>query len=134
MSQPSHLISLLPIFSQHGFIFNVICDSFDYIIVGAGTAGLVVANRLSENPNITVVVMEPGPDVRDFPGVQAAFPPGAINASIDWAYTSIPQPRLNNRTFQYHAGRAIGGSSTINGSFRLSITKVCFTRFVLLVV
>ncbi|TVY90731.1 Glucose oxidase [Lachnellula willkommii] len=96
------------------FPIRVICNTFDYIIVGAGTAGLVVGNRLSANPNVTVVLIEPGPDVRIFPGVQAAFPPGAINASIDWAYTSIPQPRLNNRTFQYHAGRAIGGSSDIN--------------------
>jgi choline dehydrogenase len=91
-------------------------EAYDFVIAGAGTAGLVVANRLSADPSITVAVIDPGDDARDYPGVQTVEDIGnTFNASIDWAYTSIPQANIGNRSIQYHAGRAIGGTSTING-------------------
>jgi choline dehydrogenase len=90
-------------------------ETFDYVIAGAGTAGLVVANRLSEDATINVAVIEPGDDVRDNPGVMDVDASGAVfNASIDWAYASVTQPNLNV-SITYHAGKAIGGTSNING-------------------
>jgi hypothetical protein len=92
-------------------------ELYDFVVAGAGTAGLVVANRLSADPNIRVAVIDPGDDVRDYPGVLTLDDIGnTFNASIDWAYSSIPQPSIGGRSIQYHAGRAIGGSSTINGA------------------
>lgn len=89
---------------------------FDYVIVGGGTCGLVLANRLSEDPNVTVAVIEPGEDVRNNPNVTD---PGnfiiPFDTSIDWSYPSSTQPGAANRSFSFHSGRAIGGTSTING-------------------
>lgn len=89
---------------------------FDYIIIGGGTCGLLLANRLSEDPNFTVAVIEPGEDVRNNPNVTD---PGnfvvPFDTSIDWSYLSMAQPGAANRSFSFHSGRAIGGTSTING-------------------
>ncbi|KAI1144215.1 putative GMC oxidoreductase [Hypoxylon sp. FL0543] len=92
------------------------CESFDYVIAGAGTCGLVLANRLSENPNIRVAVIEPGEDVRDNPNVTDVTKfLAAFGTQIDWQYTTTPQLGLSNRSIPFHAGKAIGGTSTING-------------------
>lgn len=93
------------------------CQTFDYVIIGGGTSGLVIANRLSEDPDVTVAVIEAGPDVRNYPNVTQTDVGDLnyINASIDWQYYSVPQERLGNRSFLYHAGKALGGTSTING-------------------
>ncbi|KAI0127401.1 GMC oxidoreductase [Xylariales sp. AK1849] len=91
-------------------------ETYDYIVAGAGTAGLVVANRLSADPSITVAVVEPGGDERTNPNVTSVL--GyltAFNTSIDWQYSIVPQSGLQGRDMQYHAGKAIGGTSTING-------------------
>ncbi|KAF2971284.1 hypothetical protein GQX73_g2276 [Xylaria multiplex] len=88
----------------------------DYIIIGAGTSGLVLANRLSANPNTTVVVIEPGPDDRNNPNVTDPLNRGRnANTSIDWSYKSVPQSQLNNRTVEFTAGKLVGGTSMING-------------------
>lgn len=90
--------------------------SFDYVIAGGGTTGLALANRLSENPNVTVAVIEAGDRQQANPNVTN---PGAFtlafNTPIDWAYQSVPQT-FGNKTVPYHAGKALGGTSTINGS------------------
>ncbi len=92
------------------------CETFDYVIAGAGTCGLVLANRLSEDPSIRVVVVEPGGDVRNNPNVTdvTAFTL-ALDTEIDWQYTTTPQPAGSNQSIPFHAGKAIGGTSTING-------------------
>ncbi|KAI0481500.1 GMC oxidoreductase [Xylaria cf. heliscus] len=91
-------------------------ETFDYIIAGAGTCGLVLANRLTANPKIRIAVIEPGEDVRNNINVTD---PGlftvAYGTSIDWQYSTTPQPFAGNRTIPWHAGKAIGGTSTING-------------------
>ncbi|KAI0835608.1 putative GMC oxidoreductase [Hypoxylon sp. FL0890] len=92
------------------------CESFDYVIAGAGTCGLVLANRLSEDPNVRVAVIEPGEDVRNNPNVTDVTRfLRAYGTAIDWQYTTTPQPGANNRSIPFHAGKAIGGTSTING-------------------
>ncbi|KAJ7511291.1 alcohol oxidase [Mycena galericulata] len=90
--------------------------TYDYIVVGGGTAGLTVASRLSENENVTVAVLEAGFNAEDLPEV---FVPGLSGSGIssttlDWAYPSVPQVNLNGRTIKMHAGKALGGSTVIN--------------------
>ncbi|KAG8166266.1 hypothetical protein KVR01_004818 [Diaporthe batatas] len=90
--------------------------SFDYVIAGGGTCGLLLANRLSEDPNVSVAVIEPGEDTRNNPNVtDAGNFITALGTSIDWAYPSTAQPGAANRSFSFHSGKAIGGTSTING-------------------
>ncbi|KAI1847903.1 hypothetical protein JX266_006016 [Neoarthrinium moseri] len=91
-------------------------ESYDYIIAGGGTSGLVVANRLSADPSIRVLVIEAGRDERTNPNVTSVSGfLSAFNTSIDWAYNVVPQQSLYGRDMQYHSGRALGGTSTING-------------------
>ncbi|KAI0200708.1 GMC oxidoreductase [Astrocystis sublimbata] len=91
-------------------------EPFDYIVAGAGTCGLVLANRLSADPNVRVAVIEPGDDVRNNINVtDPSLFTVPYNTSIDWLYSTTPQPAAGNRTIPWHAGKAIGGTSTING-------------------
>ncbi|GME24481.1 glucose oxidase [Neofusicoccum parvum] len=91
-------------------------STYDYIVVGGGTCGLVVANRLSENANISVLVIEAGgsvfnnSDVTDIGGYGRAF-----NTAIDWQYKTVPQTHGNSDVQTLHAAKALGGTSTING-------------------
>jgi len=92
-------------------------EDFDFIIVGGGTAGLTVANRLSELPSITVAVIEAGASVFNNPTVvnpdDFTAPSGT---SIDWQYESTPQIFAAGQQIEYHSGKALGGTSTINGT------------------
>ncbi|KAI0546091.1 GMC oxidoreductase [Xylaria curta] len=92
--------------------------TFDYLVAGGGTAGLVIANRLSEDPGITVAVIEPGDDVRDDPMVLDVDLAGiTYSPSLDWNYNSTVQPQLGDRILPYHSGKAIGGTTVINGMY-----------------
>jgi choline dehydrogenase-like flavoprotein len=92
-------------------------SSFDYVIVGAGTSGLVIANRLTEDPSVTVAVIEAGGDERDNPLVYDADAFGAaLGTSVSWNYTTTPQAGANNRSMPFNYGRAWGGTSAINGT------------------
>lgn len=91
---------------------------FDYIIIGAGPSGLTIANRLSESPNITVAVIEAGGDVRNNPNVTGILNfSTALGTAIDWQYESINQTYADGRTIGYASGKALGGTSTINGEY-----------------
>jgi choline dehydrogenase len=93
-------------------------DRFDLVIVGGGSAGCVLANRLSEDPSTRVLVLEAGrPDWRfdvflHMPAA-LAFPIG--NPLYDWGYRSEPEPFLHGRRVYHARGRVLGGSSSING-------------------
>ncbi|KAK6434412.1 hypothetical protein LTR95_009402 [Oleoguttula sp. CCFEE 5521] len=90
-------------------------DSFDYVVVGGGTAGLVVAARLSENASISVLVLEAGPSSLDNPAINVPGRYGeGIGTDIDWKYETVPQAGLNNRTLQWPRGRVLGGTSALN--------------------
>jgi len=90
-------------------------QSFDFLIVGGGTAGLAVAARLSEHPQFTVGVLEAGSlsigdsDV-DAPGL-AGRPLGGV---LDWGFHTAPQTALGGRTVPYARGKVLGGSSALN--------------------
>ncbi|KAK6076685.1 glucose oxidase [Seiridium cupressi] len=89
---------------------------FDYVILGGGTAGMVIANRLSENPNNTVLVVEAGTFQYDNPIVKNTTVLGiATNTDVDWQYESVRQIYAANQTIEWSAGKGLGGSSLING-------------------
>ena len=87
---------------------------YDYVIVGAGSAGCVLAARLTEDPDVQVALIEAGPpDNRDEIHIPAAFPI-AFKSSLDWDVLGDPEPALNNRRLYMPRGRVLGGSSSIN--------------------
>ncbi|KAF2167199.1 GMC oxidoreductase [Zasmidium cellare ATCC 36951] len=91
-------------------------NRYDFIIVGGGTSGLVLANRLSEDPNLTVAVVEAGDSVFGNPNVTSSTGYGlAFGTDIDYAFQSTPQEHAGNKSQILRAGKALGGTSTING-------------------
>ena len=89
---------------------------YDYVIVGAGSAGCVLANRLTEDPKIKVLLIEAGGSDKNLMiQMPAAFAMAARNKKFDWGYLSEPEVNCDNRQILEHRGRVLGGSSSING-------------------
>ncbi len=90
--------------------------NYDYIIVGAGSAGCVLANRLSSNPDHSVLLLEAGPDNTALSlKMPAAVLTNLKGTKHNWAFQGEPEPELNGRQLQHDRGKTLGGSSSING-------------------
>jgi len=102
-------------FGGMGLSLQHMMQSFDYIIVGAGTAGCVVASRLSEDPGASVLLLEAGGSDRTL-WIQLPIGYGRtfFDPKINWMYDTEPVPELNGRSFYWPRGKVIGGSGSIN--------------------
>ncbi|KAJ6467574.1 GMC oxidoreductase-domain-containing protein [Mycena vitilis] len=108
-------VSLAAVFENVADL-NQLGIQFDFIIVGGGTAGNVVANRLSENPKHSVLVLEAGGSNVDVLNIIVPFycARATPNTPQDWNYTTSPQSGLNGRSIAYPRGFVLGGSSSVN--------------------
>jgi choline dehydrogenase len=89
-------------------------DAFDYVIVGAGSAGCVLANRLTEDPSVRVLVLEAGGSDRSLNiKIPAAFPK-QFHTKLDWDFATEPEPHVDERRLFVPRGKALGGSSSMN--------------------
>src|SRR5210317_2243687 len=88
---------------------------FDYIIVGAGSAGCVLANRLTENPRNRVLLLEAGgKDWHPFIHMPAGLAKLIGIEHLNWSYETEPEPEMNGRRMYWPRGKVLGGSSSIN--------------------
>ncbi len=99
---------------------------YDYVIVGGGSAGCAIANRLSADPSSSVLVMEAGRSdyiIDPFIHMPAALPIPIGNRLYDWKYETDPEPYMNDRKVFHARGKILGGSSSINGMIFSAATR-----------
>ncbi len=93
-------------------------ESYDYIVIGAGSSGCVVAARLSEDKDVRVLLLEAGgSDDHPLIAMPLGFLKAMLNPKFSWGYVSEPEPHLHDRRLMLPRGRLLGGSSSINGMF-----------------
>jgi choline dehydrogenase len=100
----------------------------DYVVVGGGTAGSVLAARLSQNPDVTVVLLEAGGATA--PETSPQQWPSLIGTEVDWAFTSVPQPGLEGSVVPYPRGKVLGGSSSINAMAHIRGHRLNYDQWV----
>src|SRR5919107_3926929 len=92
---------------------------YDYVIVGAGSAGCILANKLSADPGNSVLLLEAGPKPRSKEiRIPAAFSK-LMKSKFDWDYETTPQPALDGRRIYVPRGKTLGGSSAMNAQMHI---------------
>jgi choline dehydrogenase len=95
---------------------NASSEKFDYVIVGAGAAGCVLANRLTQDPEVRVLMLEAGGAATGlFKDMPMAFPKYVLRRDLNWNFESEPEPSLGGRRIEIPRGKGLGGSTMING-------------------
>jgi choline dehydrogenase len=103
--------------------------SYDYVIVGAGSAGCVLAARLTENPQVRVLLLEAGgPNTPKESRIPAAFSK-LYKTAVDWNYSTEPEPHLNGRQLYWPRGKMLGGSSSINAMIYIRGNALDYDRW-----
>src|ERR1700712_168746 len=94
----------------------VLSESFDYIVVGAGSAGCILAARLSEDPSTRVLLLEAGPPDRSlWIHLPIGYGKTMWSTKYNWCFSTDPDPNMNGRRIYWPRGKTLGGSSSING-------------------
>lgn len=102
----------------------------DYAIVGAGSSGCVIANRLSADPKTSVALLEAGgPDRNPWIHIPVGYFKTMHNPSVDWCYRTEPDPGLNGRSIDWPRGKVLGGSSSLNGLLYVRGQKEDYDRW-----
>ncbi|GAA5901203.1 hypothetical protein JCM5296_006296 [Sporobolomyces johnsonii] len=101
--------------SNSGLVQEAIKQEYSHIIVGGGTAGLALAARLTEDPSLSVLVLEAGTNQEALPGVMIPGLAGStFQSDIDWAFFTTPQENAQGRSVYWPRGKLLGGSSALN--------------------
>lgn len=105
-------------------------ETYDYIIVGAGSAGCVLANRLTENGKYSVCLIEAGPaDKNIWIHIPIGYGKTMFNKKLNWGFETQADPHMNQRQFYWPRGKTLGGSSSINGLIYIRGQKEDYDRW-----